>query len=41
MVTKHLVMAKDLYSYTTIILRQDKILRDRGDELPTQRGCGD
>jgi hypothetical protein len=35
------MIAKDFCTYTTIILRQDKTLRDHGDELPTQRDCGD
>jgi hypothetical protein len=30
------VIAKDLYTYSTIILRQDKILRHHGDQLPTR-----
>jgi hypothetical protein len=35
MITKHFVIVKDLYTYTMIFLRQDKILRDHGDELST------
>jgi hypothetical protein len=41
MITKYFIIAKDLCTYTIIILRQDKTLRDHGDELPTQRVCGD
>jgi hypothetical protein len=41
LITKYFIIAKDLCTYTTIIIRQDKTLRDHGDELPTQRDCGD
>jgi hypothetical protein len=41
MITKHFIIAKDLCTYTPIILRQDKTLGDHVDELPTERDCGD
>jgi len=41
MFTKDCIIAKDFCPYTIKILRQDKTLRDHGEELPTQGRCGD
>jgi hypothetical protein len=41
MILEDFTIAKDFCSYTIIILRQDKTLRDHGGELPTQGDCGD
>jgi hypothetical protein len=41
MIANDLIIGKGFCTYTTIILRQDKTLRDHGDELPAQRDFGD